>query len=328
MKKIKVKFIGFAQDFDPYNNLIVNSLRNHFDVVFDNNPDFLFTSLFGTPYEYVKYDCVRIFVSGENYSPDFTSVDYAIGFDNLTYQDRFLRFPIYYFDKEAENLEEKKLTEEKEYFCSFVFGHQSANGIREELLYKLNEYKRVESAGRFENNMPNNSICDTYEKKKELLRKSKFNICAESTDLDGFVTEKLLHALSCNTIPIYFGSKSASEDFNFEAYIDLRDFDSIDDLVKYVKKVDQDDELYNVYLSKQKYAVKNQYEKHLKELDAFLFNICNQDPKEAYRRPRYFYPRAHDKHLLLVNYIYKRNPEKVFHFFNKVRNVFKGNSHE
>lgn len=328
MKKIKVKFIGFAQDFDINNNLIVNSLRNHFEVVFDDNPDFLFTSLFGTPYEYVKYDCVRIFVSGENYSPDFTAVDYAIGFDRLNYQDRFLRFPIYYFDKEAENLDEKKSVIGKEYFCSFVFGHQSANGIREELLHKLSEYKRVESAGYFENNIPNNYICDTYEKKKELLRKSKFNICAESTDLDGFVTEKLLHALSCNTIPIYFGSESVSEDFNSEAYIDLRDFASLEDLVEYVKKVDQDDELYKNYLTKRKYAIENQYKKHLDELDAFLFNICNQDPLKAYRRPRYFYPRAHDKHLLLVNYIYNRNPEKVLHFLNKVRNVFKGNNHE
>lgn len=328
MKQIKVKFIGFSSDFDSNNNLIVNSLRNHFEVIFDDNPDFLFTSLFGTPYEYVKYNCVRIFVSGENYSPDFTSIDYAIGFDNLSYQDRFLRFPIYYSDTEAKDLDEKKLIEDKEYFCSFVFGHQSANNIREELLHKLGEYKRVESAGRFENNMPDNSICDNYEKKKELLRKSKFNICAESTDLDGFVTEKMLHALACNTVPIYFGSKSVSEDFNPEAFIDLRDFNSVDDLVEYVKKVDQDAELYNSYLSKQKYAEKNQYEKHLNELDSFLFNICNQEPTKAYRRPRCFYPSGHDKHLLLVNYIYKHNPEKGLHFLNKVRKVFKGKNNE
>lgn len=325
MKKIKIKFIGFAADFDPNNNLIINALRKNFDVVFDDSPEYLFASVFGDPYEYVKYDCIRIFFSGENFSPDLNAVDYAIGFDPMVYADRFLRFPIYYFDETAKLLDKKDIEPEdkkRDIFCSFVFGHHSDNGVREEIFHKLNDYKYVASAGRFENNMPDGYICGDYEKKKELLRRSKFNICCESTNLNGFTTEKILHALACNTVPIYFGNENVSDDFNKDSFIDLRDFQNIDELVDYIKKVDNDDELYNSYLNKRKYALENQYEIELEKLEQFLYHICNQKYENAYRRPRCFMPSGHEKHLLLINYIWKYKPNKFFHNAYKIVKKF------
>ena len=45
----------------------------------------------------MKYNnCVKIFYTQENLCPDFNYADYAIGFDNIEFEDRYLQFPIYY----------------------------------------------------------------------------------------------------------------------------------------------------------------------------------------------------------------------------------------
>jgi len=44
-KKIKVNFKYFWEGFDPENNLFVNLLREEYDVIIDENPDFLFYSI-------------------------------------------------------------------------------------------------------------------------------------------------------------------------------------------------------------------------------------------------------------------------------------------
>ena len=57
-------------------------------------------------------------------------------------------------------------------------------------------------------------------------------------------TEKILDAFASNTIPIYYGDKSVTEDFNPDAFINANDFESLDDLLARVKEIDQNDELY------------------------------------------------------------------------------------
>ena len=42
-------------------------------------------------------------------------------------------------------------------------------------------------------------------KKIDIMKLFKFNIAFENEISDGYVTEKILHSLYANTIPIYFG---------------------------------------------------------------------------------------------------------------------------
>lgn len=58
------------------------------------------------------------------------------------------------------------------------------------------------------------------------------------------MTEKLFQAYFAGSIPIYWGDKTSVSDINKNAVIYADDFDSESDLVEYVKKVDNDDELY------------------------------------------------------------------------------------
>mgnify|MGYP000958303574 CR=1 FL=1 len=182
----------------------------------------------------------------------------------------------------------------------------------------LEKYKRVECAGTYLNNMENHTICKTYEQKLELLQQSKFTIACESVEQDGFVTEKVLHALYAGSVPIYFGSKSVGIDFNPESMIDYRNFDSMDSLLAYVKELDQNNEKYQKYIDANKYASADQYSTMLSDLDRFLVNIFDQEYSKAFRRPKYFQPQGHEKRLLLLNRIYKHKPEKLFHCLYKL----------
>ena len=99
-----------------------------YKLVIDENPEVLFYSCFGK--DYLKYNCKRIFYSGENIRPDFTACDFAFTFDYLEHKKHF-RLPLcsIYIDhhKMLPQLEKKKTREEaseiwnkKTKFCCFV----------------------------------------------------------------------------------------------------------------------------------------------------------------------------------------------------------------
>jgi hypothetical protein len=80
--------------------------------------------------------------------------------------------------------------------------------------------------------------------KREFQKDYKFSIAFENSRKEGYVTEKIIDAWAAGTIPIYWGNTQIANEFNPKAFINVFDFDSIDDCIKYVKKVDNDDELY------------------------------------------------------------------------------------
>ena len=53
-----------------------------------------------------------------------------------------------------------------------------------------------------------------------------------------------------NCIPIYNGSDKISSDFNPETFINGNDFKTNKELIEYIKKVDNDEVLYNSYMNK------------------------------------------------------------------------------
>lgn len=161
---IKLNFCGFWSSFDKRNNMFTSILDKHFHVEISDDPDFVICSNRGAPYEYMKYDCVRIMYMGENMSPDFTVFDYCIGFDFLEFGDRYFRLPFAFYNEKGRAWEPETLTEEeayrilreKKYFCNFIYGHPSSHGMREELFRRLSEYKQVISPGSYLNNMVEN----------------------------------------------------------------------------------------------------------------------------------------------------------------------------
>lgn len=77
------------------------------------------------------------------------------------------------------------------------------------------------------------------------LNQYKFNLCFENCYHEfwswGYVTEKIMCCFEARTVPIYFGCYNIEELIPQDLYIDFRNFDSCDDLVKYMMSLSEQD---------------------------------------------------------------------------------------
>ncbi|SEG15930.1 Glycosyltransferase family 10 (fucosyltransferase) C-term [Butyrivibrio sp. Su6] len=260
---------------------ILKELFGNFEI--SENPDFLFC---GVAYEAnrLKYNCARIMLTGENYIPDFNCVDYAIGFHYLTFEDRYLRAPLYLFYENdyALALEKHKNYKsiKKEGFCNFIYSNgRDAMKERDDFFYSLSKYKKVDSGGKHLNN-----IGKAVDDKLEFQRKYKFSIAFENASVNGYTTEKILQAFSAGTIPIYYGDPLISKEFNSKAFINCHDFDTFDDVIDRVREIDNNDNLFEEYLSQPVFNDIERAKEPLKMYKDFIYKICSQDPQSAIRR--------------------------------------------
>ncbi len=73
-------------------------------------------------------------------------------------------------------------------------------------------------------------------KKNETLANYKFNFCLEnSTDIDGYVTEKLFDCFYTKTVPVYQGAPNVGELVPEECFVRYERFGSLDELYDYMK---------------------------------------------------------------------------------------------
>lgn len=306
-KTIKLNYAGIAEDFNKEQNLIYDILKiNGYDVQIVEDPDYLICDFSGgSRYEYCGTPQVRIMYSGENYIPDFNLIDYAISPYPIAFGDRNFHLPACVWPRShwmalarKDRNYDKSILEQKEYFANFITSHESEFNIRGDFFKKLCEYKRVESPGTYLNNMPGGETVDWLDDSKaNLQRKCKFTLCFESTLNYGFVTEKLMDAFYTDTIPVYYGSPTAAEIFNKDAFINVADFDSFDDAIARIIELDQDDEQYLAML-RQPILVDPEYpEKLEKDLGAYICHIFDQPLEKAYRRSRVYVPKDCDDYL-------------------------------
>lgn len=282
MKRIRIKFVDFATDFSPEDNEFTNILREKYDVeIVDTNPEYVFHSSFGS--NYLKYDCIRIFYTGECITPDFNLTDYALAFDRITLGDRYLRMPLYrlfQYRKKYDMLFDRpnfdSIDKSKE-FCNFVVSNCFADDIRLKIYEALSRYKKVNSGGRFRNNV-GGPVPDKF----EFQRKHKFSIAFENGVYDGYATEKIVDAFAAGTVPIYLGDPRIHLDFNENSFINGHRFGSLEDIVKRVEQLDNDDEKYLEMLNANP-IIEDQRSND--DLRSFLFNIFDQDKESAKRRP-------------------------------------------
>ncbi|NHA79856.1 fucosyltransferase, partial [Helicobacter pylori] len=207
----------------------------------------------------------RVFYTGENESPNFNLFDYAIGFDELDFRDRYLRMPLYYdrLHHKAESVNDTtapyKIKSDSLYalkkpshhfkenhphlcavvnnesdplkrgFASFVASNPNAP-IRNAFYDALNAIEPVIGGGSVKNTLGYN-----VKNKSEFLSQYKFNLCFENTQGYGYVTEKIIDAYFSHTIPIYWGSPSVAKDFNPKSFVNVHDFKDFDEAIDYVR---------------------------------------------------------------------------------------------
>lgn len=263
--KIKLMFTDFWFDLTLENiktSFIYQLIEQAFEIeITATNPDAVIYSCFG--FEHLKYSCPRIYYTGENKRPNFNRCDYAFSFD-YPVNERNFRLPLYrvypIYDRLFEARDPDKIIAQNRKFCSFVNSNAKAKE-RIDLFDKLSKYKQVDSGGKVRNNV-GGRVAD----KIEFISSYKFNIAFENASHPGYATEKLMEALITNTIPIYWGDPKVGNDFNPKAFINCHDFDSMEKVIEHVKKVDNDDDLYQQYLS-EPFLKDNQETEFCKEED-------------------------------------------------------------
>lgn len=162
----------------------------------------------------------------ENIVPDFNACDYAIGFEWMRYEDRYIRLPLYYlYPNICELMEEKHLQTLDEIramktdFCSITVSNTNRDPIFKTIFKELSQYKQIDSGGLWHNNM-GGRVPDKF----AFDKKHKFSIVCENSAHSGYTTEKIVQAFAAGCIPIYWGDPSVSKVFNPKAFINVQDF--------------------------------------------------------------------------------------------------------
>ncbi|WP_028298768.1 glycosyltransferase family 10 domain-containing protein [Olivibacter sitiensis] len=309
-KKVKIKFAGFWSWFDYKTFLPYQLLSKHYDVIVTDDADYMFCTLFDN-YEFSTFKGVRIFWTGECFVPDFNLVDYAFTLDNIVFNDRALQIPYFVYGQEISGLIDRKLrtiedVRKKTGFCNFIYSHE---GIpqRTALFNTISTYKKVDSAGRYLNNMDGftpgarGAVSGLSNSPKiDFQRNYKFTISCENYVFPDYVTEKIAHAFLADTVPIYFGDKTVAKYFNPKAFINCADFSSWDDCLQYVIEVDNNDNLYLNMLNEPVFYIPDFLDNCEKKIEAFLLHIFEQEYNEAFRRPDTIWPNKHAQKLLTI----------------------------
>ncbi len=259
--------------------------RYQFKMVHPRKADYIFHSCMGK--EVVKYDGIRIFVTGECVTPDFNICDYAMGFDHIQFGDRYCRLPLIKLYKEAYStfLEPRPDPEEvfrtKKGFCAYVMSNtKNSAPERETIFTAISKYKRVDCGGRW-----NNNVGGPVDDKIAFQSNYKFVLAIENYSHPGYLTEKFAQAAQSNAIPIYWGDPTITKHFNPKAFINCHDFQNIDGLVNLVRELDSNDDQYLTMIKEPWF--KNGIEPH--ELNEnvfkdFLSEIFNRPHKRVFRR--------------------------------------------
>jgi hypothetical protein len=91
-------------------------------------------------------------------------------------------------------------------------------------------------------------------------------------------------ALVAKTIPIYWGNPNIHKEFNARRFINCHDYTSFEDVLKKVKELDENDDMY-LQMVNEPFATKDYDFKSVRDgFDIFLKKIIDQPKEEAKRR--------------------------------------------
>ena len=242
--------------FDPQTYFVTKCLKNEYEIeIVKDEPDLLVYSVFND--EHKNYNCLKLFITGENTYPNFNECDYAIASLRMSVPGRYLFVPhsVNFHSGEKFNLIKEPVAPhelQKKRFCLFLYSN-ATRGVgavmRARFCEKLMNYKRVDCPGKVLHNMniPELSARNDsswHKSKNDLISRYKFIIAFENTDGNGYMTEKIIDAYINNVVPIYWGSTADCSLFPRDSMIYAADYSTLDELVERVKEVDSNDDLY------------------------------------------------------------------------------------
>lgn len=278
METLKIKVSKYWQKFENIDNRFIDRLSKKYNVVLSEDPDFYF---FTHSYydnnikDYLDYNCHRIFFGYENHRADWNICDYVLDSDYYKNEPRHKRFPLWARFDLSKLLNPKDLNEfqSKKKFCCMVVSNPDSKE-RIDFFHKLSEYKKVDSGGRYLNN-----IGLPVENKRDFLKDYKFVISFENSSYPGYTTEKLVEPMLVNSIPIYWGDPDVAKDFNTESFININDFETHEEAIDYIIDLDKNEDKYLAMVSKPWVTNKNNPDRYSEESLFSFFDFILKDSK-------------------------------------------------
>ena len=290
-KEIKIKCIGFP-DESSHIAWLKNKLDDEFILKFvEDNPDYLIYNVFTKDDFHYKFNnSIKIAFYTENIMPDLNLADYIIGHYHIIYLDRYFKYSIFFWTNfKAIDEKRKKILKNpiRKKFCAAVISNCGTkfSFFRIDFIKKLSEYKKVDMGGKCKNNL-NQKI----KNKVEFLSDYKFSIAMENSNGDGYLSEKIVDSFLAGTIPIYYGDYTLDEFINPKSYILIKGEKDIEKKIEYIKKIDNDDDLY-ISIIKEKPIIDDNFANKIDvlEMKSFLKHIFRQEKNKAYRRDDDYY---------------------------------------
>ena len=294
----KIAFTDFWDGFNPEKSPRTRYFLDACDYELTDltHADYVIYSVHGNRHWQADDHCIKIFYTVENLVPDFNACDYAVGFEWMDYGDRYIRMPLYYVYPDINELAENRhlhsdtIKASKTDFCSITVSNTNRDPIFSTLFDALSAYKRVDSGGKWKNNVAGGQVSD----KMAFDRSHKFSIVCENSEHPGYTTEKIVQAFAAGCIPIYWGDPEIARVFNPKSFVNVREFHTIDDVVRRVREIDTDARLYERIL-REPVLTDSIYSKARQEklFRQFLSNIFEQPLEQAQRRNRVFHGRIY-----------------------------------
>ena len=268
-----INYVNFWQNFHSCDftfHKLLKSIFNKYkkDLIIDrNHADIELYSVFGERSKISNSNAkFKIFYTGEAHTrfKEYTDncldlCDLSIGFNHID-NDKYIRFPlwfIYNFDivnankdyilKRVIEINNSKFTKTK--FASLVSSWEGIGNLRGVIYNSVSKIDKVNCPSRFLHN--DDSLKNEFnDNKHEYLKQFKFNICPENCIEDGYVTEKLFDAFKSGCIPIWNGDKNLEGDvINKNAVLYWEENSKNENLLKEIKLMHENDELYDKFVS-------------------------------------------------------------------------------
>jgi hypothetical protein len=278
LETIKINFGYFWDDFKTEDNYFTRILSLKYNVEISEDPDlFFFTYPYNGKRGYLKYKCHRVFVGPENKRADWNICDYVLDSDFVENNPLHKRWPIWAYYNPQQLIVAKNMAvfKEKKKFCCLVVSNGKATE-RIEFFNRLSAYKKVDSGGRFMNN-----IGGPIDNKMDFIKDYKFVISFENSAWPGYTTEKLIQPMLVNSIPVYWGNPVVGKDFNTGSFINTTATSSFDAAIERIIELDKDDDKY-MAMASQPWFVNNELPSEFtQESFAAYFDFVIQDSKKS-----------------------------------------------
>jgi hypothetical protein len=228
-------FFEFIKKNIDANCILITNLSDN------KNIDILIASCFGDINNIKTIDAkIKIFFYGENLNKfeQYKNIkilqdtfDLIVGFKNTNLDEKIIRlplwityYPFYFFDDNENILKYLQNSynanfnlKNKQNQASLVANHDN-NGIRTLIMNEVIRYVNVICPGNFNNNT--HKIGKACKDKINFIKYTKYNICPENSEFEGYFTEKIFESLEAGCIPVYWAiDKPEKEILNEKCYV-------------------------------------------------------------------------------------------------------------